>query len=123
MTLANMRENGVHAVTATCEDCGHKADVVVDKLSDTVALPEAGRQLRCSHCGGKRIKTRPAWPGTRSSGQGWAFERQLSEERAGVRPVFMYDNAINCTDPENGVASAISLWACVGTGSSSHICK
>ena len=24
MTLANMRENGVRAVTATCEACGHK---------------------------------------------------------------------------------------------------
>ena len=61
MTLANMRQNGVHAVTATCEDCGHKADVVVDQLPDSIAVPEAGRRLRCSQCGGKRINSRPAW--------------------------------------------------------------
>jgi hypothetical protein len=30
MTLANMRSNGVRAVTTTCEACGHKADVMVD---------------------------------------------------------------------------------------------
>jgi hypothetical protein len=29
MTLANMRSNGVRAVTATCEAYGHKADVIV----------------------------------------------------------------------------------------------
>jgi DNA-directed RNA polymerase subunit RPC12/RpoP len=61
MTLANMRENGVCAVTATCEDCGHKADVVVDQLPETTAVPEAGRRLRCSQCGSKRINSRPAW--------------------------------------------------------------
>jgi hypothetical protein len=27
MTLANIRENDVRAVIATCEACGHKADV------------------------------------------------------------------------------------------------
>jgi hypothetical protein len=36
MTLANMRENGVHTVSATCEACGQKADVNVDALPDTV---------------------------------------------------------------------------------------
>jgi DNA-directed RNA polymerase subunit RPC12/RpoP len=61
MTLANMRENGVRAVTATCDDCGHKADVVVDQLSDSIAVPGAGRRLRCSRCGGKRINSRPVW--------------------------------------------------------------
>jgi hypothetical protein len=60
MTLANMRRNGVHAVIATCQACGHKADVNVDALNQTIVVPEAGRQLRCSQCGGKRIDTRPA---------------------------------------------------------------
>jgi hypothetical protein len=61
MTLANMRANGVRAVTATREACGHKADVNVDALPETLTVPEAGRCLRCSACGGKTIATRPAW--------------------------------------------------------------
>ena len=61
MTLANMRMNGVRAVIATCEACGHKADVNVDALPEGVTVPEVGRGLRCSHCGGKQINTRPAW--------------------------------------------------------------
>ena len=46
MTLANMRLNGVHAVTATCEACGHKADINIDALPETLTVPEAttGRQ-------------------------------------------------------------------------------
>ncbi|MGO4871779.1 MAG: hypothetical protein ACLPGW_14415 [Roseiarcus sp.] len=70
MTLGNMRENGVRAVTATCEDCGHKADVVVDQFPDTVAVPEARRRLRCSQCDGKRINTRPAWHTAQRAGMG-----------------------------------------------------
>jgi hypothetical protein len=38
MTLANMRLNGVRAVIATCEACGHKADVNVE-------LPERAIRL------------------------------------------------------------------------------
>jgi hypothetical protein len=69
MTLANMRANGVRAVTATCEACGRSADVNVDNLPETTTVPEAGQCLRCSRCGGKTIATRPAWhtsqrPGT-----------------------------------------------------------
>jgi hypothetical protein len=40
MTLANMRENGVRAVTATCEACSHKADANVDALHETVTGPK-----------------------------------------------------------------------------------
>jgi hypothetical protein len=61
MTLANMRQNGVRAVTATCEACGREADVNVDALPETVTVPKARRHLRCSACGGKTISTRPAW--------------------------------------------------------------
>ncbi len=61
MSLANMRANGVRAVIATCEACGREADVNVDAVSETTLVPEAGRCLRCSACGGKRINTRPAW--------------------------------------------------------------
>jgi hypothetical protein len=47
MTLANMRANGVHAVTATCQACAHQADVNVDALPETLTVPEGGRRLRC----------------------------------------------------------------------------
>jgi hypothetical protein len=67
MSLANMRENGVHAVIAACEACGHKADVNVDALPETTFVPEAGRRLRCSQCDGKRINTRPAWHTARNA--------------------------------------------------------
>jgi hypothetical protein len=61
MTLGNMRQNGVHAVIATCLSCGHKADVNVDGLAATIFVPEIGQRLRCGQCGGKRSDTRPAW--------------------------------------------------------------
>jgi hypothetical protein len=66
MTLVNMRLNGVRAVTATCEACGHKADVNVDALPENVTVPETGRRLRCGHCGGRQINTRPPWHTTAS---------------------------------------------------------
>jgi hypothetical protein len=61
MSLANMRENGVRVVTATCDACNHSADVNVDALPETLYVPQVGRRFRCSSCGGKAINTRPAW--------------------------------------------------------------
>jgi DNA-directed RNA polymerase subunit RPC12/RpoP len=76
MTLANMRANGVRAVTASCANCGHAADVNVDLLPETLTVPEAGRRLRCSSCGGKHISTRPAWhTGQRHSTPDYRRER------------------------------------------------
>jgi hypothetical protein len=54
MTLGNMRKNGVRVVIASYQACGHKADVNVDDLAATIFVPEAGRRLRCTQCGGKR---------------------------------------------------------------------
>jgi hypothetical protein len=68
MTLANMRANGVRAVTATCEACKREADVNVDALPESLHVPEAGLRLRCSACGGKTISTRPAWHTARRAG-------------------------------------------------------
>ena len=68
MTLANMRSNGVRAVIATCGACGHKADVSVDALPESLSVPKAAQRLRCSGCGGKRISTRPAWHTAKRSG-------------------------------------------------------
>jgi hypothetical protein len=61
MTLANMRANGVSMVIASCEACGHAADVNVDPMPETVTVPQVGLSLQCSQCGGKTINTRPAW--------------------------------------------------------------
>ena len=70
MTLGNMRANGVRAVTAICRACGRKADVVVDQIGDGVFVPDAGRCLRCSACGGRRVETRPAWHAAKRTGMG-----------------------------------------------------
>jgi hypothetical protein len=69
MTLGKMRSNGVRAIIAECLDCRHKADVVVDELSAEVFVPDVGRRMVNSACGGQKIETRPAWhlakrPGT-----------------------------------------------------------
>jgi hypothetical protein len=45
MTLANMRQNGVHALIARCEACGHVADVNVDPLAGTIIVPGGGAAL------------------------------------------------------------------------------
>jgi hypothetical protein len=41
-----MRMNGVYAVIAKCEACGHTADLNVDAMPEGVTVPEAGRRLR-----------------------------------------------------------------------------
>ena len=75
MNLANMRQNGVRAMIATWEACGHKADVKVDALPDALGVPlvadrmqlhevrgEAGKHpARVAHCVGtkRRCHIRP----------------------------------------------------------------
>jgi hypothetical protein len=83
MTLANMRKNGVRAVTATCQACGHQADVSVDALPETLTVPETGKRFRCGSCGGKTIATRPAWHTSQRRGvPGYRPERPpMSEEQ------------------------------------------
>ena len=70
MTLGNMRQNNVSAVVATCLACRHKADVQVDAMADGVLVPEVGRRMVCSACGGRQIETRPAWHTMRRPGMG-----------------------------------------------------
>jgi hypothetical protein len=50
MTLANMRENGVRSITATCETCQHEAILGVDHWPGDMPA-----------CGGREIATRPNW--------------------------------------------------------------
>jgi len=61
MNLANMRANGVRDVDAECASCGHFSTANVDPLPGDVFVPDVGQHLRCSRCGGKKIRTRPAW--------------------------------------------------------------
>ena len=70
MTLGNMRANGVRALIAACLDCRHSADVVVDTLSESLAVPDIGRRVVCSACGSRRIETRPAWHKASRPGMG-----------------------------------------------------
>jgi hypothetical protein len=58
MSLANMRKNEVRAVIAACQACGHKADVNVDALPETIFVPETGRWLRC-RCAWRPLLPRP----------------------------------------------------------------
>jgi hypothetical protein len=66
MTLANMRENGVRAVTATCEACGREADVNVDALPEMIcsksSRSDTAADRRSSH------PSCPCLPGTRLLG-------------------------------------------------------
>ena len=70
MTLGNMRENGVRAVIAEGRACRHKADVVVDQIADETFVPDVGRRMVCSACGGRNIETRPAWHTAKRPGMG-----------------------------------------------------
>jgi Protein of unknown function (DUF2380) len=47
MTLANMRENGVRAVTATCANCGRSGDVSVDTLPREDRMKSLKRRIAC----------------------------------------------------------------------------
>ena len=52
MTRANMRANGVRAVIAACEACGHSADVNVDALAETIVVPEVGGACASANAAG-----------------------------------------------------------------------
>jgi hypothetical protein len=69
MSLGNMREHGVRAVLAICQEasCGHSGSVNVDELPNGYPVPDVSLRLRCSACGSRNVKTQPAW-----RGGGWA---------------------------------------------------
>jgi hypothetical protein len=63
MTLADMRLNGVHAVTATCQACGHQADVNIDALPETRPSPRPANASAAAPSA-----SRPAPPGIQGRG-------------------------------------------------------
>lgn len=49
-----------------CRDCGHERDLEVASLPlpPSTPVPEVGRRMRCSRCGGRKITTAPElYPG------------------------------------------------------------
>jgi hypothetical protein len=61
MTLANMRENGVHSLSVTCELCHHEALMNVDAFDDAIPLPAFGPRMVCTSCGIVDADARPNW--------------------------------------------------------------
>jgi hypothetical protein len=61
MPAANMREDGVRSISATCETCQHEAVLNADRWPADMPVPDIGLKLRCSACGGREIATRPNW--------------------------------------------------------------
>jgi hypothetical protein len=61
MDLANMRQNGVRSLLASCLDCYHDATLNVDHLPGHLAVPSIGNRMTCTKCGSKRVTVRPAW--------------------------------------------------------------
>jgi len=61
MDLANMRENGVRALSIACLDCSYAADVNVDSYPGHLAVQSFARRMKCSECGSRNISLMPAW--------------------------------------------------------------
>ncbi|SFL82110.1 hypothetical protein [Methylobacterium pseudosasicola] len=59
-TIANSMSNGAYAIRATC-DCGHEAEVSIDRFPPNSFVPDAGLRMRCEKCGRKGPTTAPAW--------------------------------------------------------------
>jgi hypothetical protein len=59
-TIANSVANGAYAIRATC-DCGHEAEVPIERFPPESFVPDAGLRLRCESCGRKGPRTVPAW--------------------------------------------------------------
>jgi hypothetical protein len=74
MTLANMRKNGVHSLSVTCELCHHEAVMNADAFGDAIPVPAFGPRMICSSCGIVGADVRPNW-----------IERREQESLTGVQ--------------------------------------
>jgi hypothetical protein len=61
MTLGNMRENGVHTLSVTCEAfcCHHNAILDVNAFADDAAVRSFGPRMVCTACGAIGADARP----------------------------------------------------------------
>ena len=95
MTLANMRENGVRAVMATCEACRREADVNVDALPETVTVPR-GRATLPQDCllGSRHGRGQVGPKETEADG---CFPPWRRRKRHGA-PMSMHNGIVNLTE-------------------------
>jgi hypothetical protein len=62
-TMANIREQGINTLWATCQriGCGHEAKIDASGFPDDMPVPDVGLRLRCSQCGGRNVQTMADW--------------------------------------------------------------
>jgi hypothetical protein len=62
-TMANIREQGINTLWATCQriGCGHEAKIDASRFPDDMPVPDVGLRLRCSKCGGRNVYTMADW--------------------------------------------------------------
>ena len=60
ITIGALAASGRHLI-AECVDCGHSRKIPADRiaLNRETSVADAGKHMRCSECGGKKILTRP----------------------------------------------------------------
>jgi hypothetical protein len=68
LSLASMRESGVHSVSIDCQ-CGHSAYVNVDHLDGAIKVPDVWRLYRCSKCQRKPCRSMPDWSEQKCEGK------------------------------------------------------
>jgi hypothetical protein len=61
MTLGGMRRQGVRALFATCQNCGHERAVNMDDWPDDATVPSFGPRMRCTRCGKLGATAIPNW--------------------------------------------------------------
>jgi hypothetical protein len=61
--MANIREQGINTLWATCQriGCGHEAKIDASRFPDDMPVPDVGPRLRYSQCGGRNVHTMADW--------------------------------------------------------------
>jgi hypothetical protein len=61
--MANIREQGINTLWASCQriGCGHEAKIDASRFPDNMPVPDVGLRLRCSKCGGRNVTTIADW--------------------------------------------------------------
>jgi hypothetical protein len=74
--MANIREQGINTLWATCQriGCGHEAKVDASRFRDDMPVPDVGLRLRSSKCGGRNVYTVADW----SEGLASALWREMT---------------------------------------------